>query len=139
MFSVLIAEPQGEIQARLYSFFASRGHTVVATAKDGMEAYAKIQLRKPDLVLLSVNLTRMDNIALARWVKAWSPATRVVFVTPHEGETFRQFVVLLSIEGSICALTLEKDLSAILTKFTQETVPSDTKHSSYNYSWGETL
>ena len=139
MSSVLIAEPQEEIQTGLSSFFSSRGHKVVETARDGVEAYAKIQLRKPDLVLLSVNLTRMDNIALARWVKAWSPATRVVFVTPHEGETFRQFAVLLSIDGSVCALTLEKDLPAIMTKFTEEIVPSNTKHSLYNYSWGETL
>lgn len=139
MFTVLIAEPQGEIQSRLKSFFAARGDEVVDTAEDGMEAYVKIQIRKPDLVLLDVSLTRIDNIALARWIKAWSPATRVVFVTPHEGETFSHFVNLLSIEGYACFSTLEEDLSALMTLFTRENVLYGANTISYNYTWGEAL
>ncbi len=132
MFSVLIAEPQEEIQARLSSFFSSRGHKVVETARDGMEAYAKIQIRKPDIVLLDINLTRMDNISLARWVKAWSPATRVIFLAPHEEETYRHFANLLPVEGYASFSSLEEDLSMILSLRTRDNTLSDTHALSYS-------
>ena len=56
------------------------GLTVVGTAKDGMEAIEKTKALKPDVVLLDIQMPKMDGLATLQRIMKESP-TRVIMLS----------------------------------------------------------
>jgi DNA-binding NarL/FixJ family response regulator len=54
---------------------------VVGTASNGAEALRMIEELRPDLVLLDLQMPRMNGLQVASWLTAEFPAIRVVIVT----------------------------------------------------------
>jgi DNA-binding NarL/FixJ family response regulator len=54
---------------------------VVGTASNGAEALKMIEELQPDLVLLDLQMPRMNGFQVASWLATEFPATRVVIVT----------------------------------------------------------
>ena len=54
---------------------------VVGTASNGAEALKMVEELQPDLVLLDLQMPRMNGFQVASWLAAELPATRVVIVT----------------------------------------------------------
>jgi two-component system chemotaxis response regulator CheB len=54
---------------------------IAGTAADGIEAVELVQLLKPDVVTLDVEMPRMDGIAALRQIMAKAPATRVIMIS----------------------------------------------------------
>jgi two-component system LytT family response regulator len=66
------------------------GDSLVVEARNGREAVARIRAEKPDLVLLDVQMPRMDGFAVIEAVGAdHMPA--VIFVTAHDRYAVRAF------------------------------------------------
>jgi two-component system, LytTR family, response regulator len=66
--------------------------TAVSEARNGREAVALIRQQKPDLVLLDVQMPRMDGFAVVQAVGAeHMPA--VIFVTAHDQYAIRAFEI----------------------------------------------
>ena len=66
------------------------GNSLVMEARNGREAVARIRAEKPDLVLLDVQMPRMDGFAVIEAVGAdHMPA--VIFVTAHDRYAVRAF------------------------------------------------
>ncbi len=59
-------------------FLAEEGHEV-ETAIDGLEAIAKVRLRRPDLLITEILVPKLDGLALCRQLKA-DPETRSIHV-----------------------------------------------------------
>jgi two-component system, cell cycle response regulator len=57
----------------------ARGYDVISTAADGLEALAKIEAEKPDIVLLDVILPKLDGFEVCRRIRA-DPATAHILV-----------------------------------------------------------
>jgi len=72
----------------------------VATAKDGVDALEKLDERVPDLMLLDIEMPRMDGYELATAMKA-DPRLRsvpIVMITSRTGEKHRQRAFELGVE-----------------------------------------
>jgi DNA-binding NarL/FixJ family response regulator len=54
---------------------------VVGTASNGAEALKMVEELQPDLVLLDLQMPRMNGLQVASWLTAEFPAIRVVIVT----------------------------------------------------------
>src|SRR3954453_7844227 len=57
--------------------------TLVGEAANGQAALDLVELRKPDVICLDVQMPGMDGIAVLRKIKEDHPDTRVIIVTGH--------------------------------------------------------
>ncbi|MCA9675696.1 MAG: response regulator [Myxococcales bacterium] len=76
MARILVVDDEPDIVRVVVKIMENRGH-LVATAHDGVEALERIQADPPDVIILDLNLPRMDGFEVCRRVKG-DPATRHV-------------------------------------------------------------
>jgi DNA-binding NarL/FixJ family response regulator len=67
---------------------AAPGLRVVAEAEDGQVALARIQAHRPDVVVLDIDMPKMDGFAVARAIRDQQLGAAVVFLTIHREEDF---------------------------------------------------
>ncbi|PKW25781.1 response regulator transcription factor [Phycicoccus duodecadis] len=65
---------------------ALEGVEVVGTAADGREAVHVVTETAPDVVLMDIQMPRLDGIEATRYLTGRSPAPRVVMLTMNEDE-----------------------------------------------------
>lgn len=78
---VLIVDDEAHIRLLLKTILESMGGEVVAQASNGEEAVQKFIEHKPDIVMLDINMPRMDGRQALREIKAASPQTTVIMLT----------------------------------------------------------
>jgi DNA-binding NarL/FixJ family response regulator len=64
------------------------GLEVVGVAADGQEAIAQATDLRPDLVLMDIEMPRMDGISATRWIRRRLPKTKVVVMTALTGDEY---------------------------------------------------
>lgn len=86
MIRVLLADDQDMVRAGLRLIMSAEPDlTVVAEAKDGVEAVSMARRLRPDVVLMDVRMPRLDGIAATRELtRANPPVTRVVVLTTFD-------------------------------------------------------
>ena len=82
---VLLADDHPLFLDGLKNLILSRGLEVVGTAQDGQEALEKARALRPDVVLMDVQMPRLDGLAATRLIKAELPAVKVVMLTMDDG------------------------------------------------------
>ena len=85
-FRLLVAD-DNEIQIEsILSFvdWAKLGVTEIKTARDGMEAYDIILEFRPHILILDIEMPRMDGLELARNLKESDIRIKVIFISCHE-------------------------------------------------------
>lgn len=72
--------------------FLERNHYKVVTAKDGMDAVAQLQEIKPDLMLLDIEMPRMDGYGVATHVRKTSTLKDlpIIMITSRTAEKHKQ-------------------------------------------------
>ncbi len=102
---LLIADDQPLFASSLEELLAPEDSVeVVGVAHDGAEAVELAASLDPDVVLLDVEMPRLDGFQAAERIKERSPATRIVIVTGTAGSEARadevESVVLKADVGS---------------------------------------
>jgi len=84
---VLVADDHQVVrQGILATLKPQRDMTVIAEAKDGLEAIALIKEHLPDVVLLDLRMPRMDGLDVAAEVKTSNLPIKVIILTAFESE-----------------------------------------------------
>lgn len=79
MIRVLIVDDSGFMRASLAHLLSSdKGLEVAGTAEDGLEAIEKVRLLRPDVVLLDIEMPRMDGLTALAYLMAEYPVPVVV-------------------------------------------------------------
>lgn len=82
MIRILLAEDHAVVRAGLEQLFATTGDiSVVATAADGEQAVALAAEHEPDVVLMDLEMPRMDGREATSRIVAARPTARVVVLT----------------------------------------------------------
>jgi DNA-binding NarL/FixJ family response regulator len=86
MIRLLIAEDHALVRAGLQQLVSTfEGVELVATAGDGAEAVALCLETEPDVVLMDLEMPRLDGIEATRRIAHESPTTQVVVLTSFSG------------------------------------------------------
>lgn len=86
---IVIAEDHVILRQGLKSLMdAHEDLEVVAEAGDGLEAIRGVEKEAPDLLLLDLNMPRMDGISVIRDIKKRFPETKIVILTMHRNEEY---------------------------------------------------
>src|SRR5438874_877113 len=73
---VLVVDDNPSVALLLQQMLSAEGHAV-ETASDGIEALGSVARHPPDLILLDLDMPRLDGFEVCRQIKA-SPATRLI-------------------------------------------------------------
>ena len=65
----------------LKNLLTLRGIEVVGTARDGMEAMDKARNLQPDIILMDIQMPKLDGLAATRLIKAELPDVKIVMLT----------------------------------------------------------
>jgi len=86
---IAIAEDHTIVRDGLRSLLSSEENfDVVGEAGDGMEAIRCVNSTAPDLLLLDLNMPRMDGISVIKEIKKLSPNIKILTLTMHKDEEY---------------------------------------------------
>ena len=89
---------------------------IVGEAADGLETVAKVRECFPDLVLLDLNMPRMNGIEAIKKIKEISPDIKVLILTIHEEEEYVYEVTRAGAEGYLQKDVKPDDLKAAIDR-----------------------
>jgi two-component system, NarL family, invasion response regulator UvrY len=87
--SVAVADDHNLIRSGLVELINTfPGYQVIFQAKDGNQVIGEINAgKRPDIVLLDINMPEKDGFETALWLKENHPAIKVIALSMHEKET----------------------------------------------------
>jgi DNA-binding NarL/FixJ family response regulator len=80
---LLIADDDEQTRELLGSELAARGFEVVALVANGLEAFQRVCILRPEVVLMDVRMPELDGIQSTALIKAQAPRTQVVILTAY--------------------------------------------------------
>jgi DNA-binding NarL/FixJ family response regulator len=78
---VLVVDDHALFRDGMASLLTAWGMEVVGQACDGLDAIEQARQLKPDLVLMDINMPRLDGVEATRVLRAEQPDVKVVIVT----------------------------------------------------------
>ena len=70
----------------LKTLLTLRGMEVVGTAEDGVEALEKARTLQPEVILMDIQMPRLNGLASTRLIKAEQPNAKIVMLTMSEND-----------------------------------------------------
>ncbi|MFI5236303.1 MAG: response regulator transcription factor [Ignavibacteriales bacterium] len=89
---------------------------IVGEAKDGYEAIQLIQKLSPDIVFMDISMPKMDGLTAAHLIKEKFPLVKVVIITIHEKEIFKEVAGTLPVDGFINKTAISHELPKLLKR-----------------------
>jgi CheY-like chemotaxis protein len=83
---------------------------VIAEAADGLEAVAKAQGMKPDLILLDIGLPQLNGIEAARRMQQLSPSSKIIFLSQNNDLDIVRAALSTGARGYVRKTDVKKEL-----------------------------
>src|ERR1700739_1332263 len=99
---ILIAEEHELFRSTVRSFIeAQPDYHVCGEAGDGIEAIEKVRQLRPDIVLMDINMPRMDGLEATRIIRREIPGCNVILVTQNHATIAREQARNVDAKGAI--------------------------------------
>jgi DNA-binding NarL/FixJ family response regulator len=83
---IFVVDDHSLFRDGVISLLEADGHQVIGQAGDGLAAVEAAPLLKPDLILLDINMPRMNGIEALRQIKVSLPEIKIIILTVSEDE-----------------------------------------------------
>ena len=83
---------------------------VIGTALDGQSAIAQVKNLQPDIVLMDIEMPKMDGIAATKYICDYLPDTRVIVLTSHDDRDYITKALEAGASGYLLKESLLEDL-----------------------------
>ncbi len=112
---VLVVDDHPVVRRGLISCLAERPSLkIVGEAADGEEAVRQAAALSPDIMLVDINMPRMDGLQLAEVLQKKAPAVRVVILSIHNKPEYVQRVMKAGARGYVLKDTAPEELVRVL-------------------------
>lgn len=68
-------------------------------AETGEEAYQLYRTKRPDLIIMDINMPGMGGLAAARHILEYNPDAKIMLLTMHDSKTFVARAIKMGIKG----------------------------------------
>lgn len=113
--SVLIADDDDEFRNLLRRLLQNEGEvTLVGEAEDGEEALRLAQRLQPQVILMDIDMPRMNGLEATRQIKSYRPEAKVIILGIHNEEAYRRAAKECGADGFVLKKTLSGALYSAL-------------------------
>jgi DNA-binding NarL/FixJ family response regulator len=88
----------------------TQGLVVIGEASDGLDAVQKAQELRPDLILLDIGLPKLNGIEVARLIRKFTPASKIVFLSQENSPLAVQAALDAGAGGFVAKLDAGSEL-----------------------------
>jgi DNA-binding NarL/FixJ family response regulator len=122
--TVLIVDDNAQLRAFMREIVAEASDLqVVGEAADGAEAMQLAQALRPAIVLLDLIMPQVNGLEVLRWIKVEHPETKVIIVTVHDEDAYRQAAEASGADAFLLKKTLGTDLLPTLQRLRGSLAP----------------
>jgi two-component system, NarL family, nitrate/nitrite response regulator NarL len=108
---LLLADDHPVVRKGIHSCLSRHAHLEIAgEAADGIEAVAKAREYAPDIILMDINMPKLDGVAVAELLHKESPRTKVIILSMHVKEEHVRRLVHAGVQGYILKDTSPDEL-----------------------------
>ncbi|EHO22084.1 hypothetical protein HMPREF9466_00173 [Fusobacterium necrophorum subsp. funduliforme 1_1_36S] len=88
----------------------------VYEAENGEEAFRLFEEYRPEIVLLDINMARLDGLSVAKKIKSLVPETKIAMITGYNYFDYAQKAIRIGVEDYILKPVSKQEISEIITK-----------------------
>jgi DNA-binding NarL/FixJ family response regulator len=87
--TVVLIDDHPLVRAGIKNFFDRTPHIkVIGESDNGMEAIAVIQQQQPDVVLVDIEMPRMNGIDLTLWLREHQPDVKIIILSSYDEDAY---------------------------------------------------
>ncbi|MHB8133098.1 MAG: response regulator transcription factor [Anaerolineaceae bacterium] len=102
LISVILADDHAVVRAGIRQFLEhSKKIQIIGEASDGEEVLSKLKFLQPDVVVLDIQMPKMNGIAVAEWIKKNHPHIGVLILTAYDDDPYIQAVLDAGANGYV--------------------------------------
>jgi HlyD family secretion protein len=108
---ILLADDQKFVLRKLQQMLSPKANLqVVGVAGDGQQAIALTESLRPDVVLIDIEMPKMNGIEAASAIKQRFPECKILVLSSHENPEYVQKIIVAGADGYILKTTPAEDL-----------------------------
>ncbi|MCG3706693.1 response regulator transcription factor [Aliarcobacter butzleri] len=142
-YKILFVEDENAIREN-YITYLKMFFNEVHEASDGEEAYKFYELHKPDILIVDINIPKMNGLELLKKIRQNDMTTKAIIMTAHSDNSFLFEAVTLKLTKYLVKPVNRKDLKDALELVIDELLNFDIQSIQKielpeNYSWDLTI
>lgn len=118
MIEVLLADDQFLILEGIKAILKHEPEIkIVGTAQDGQAAIAQAKKLRPDILLIDIEMPKMNGITATKYIRKYLPDTKIIVLTSHNSQDYIAEALLAGASGYLLKDSLIKDLKQAIYAF----------------------
>lgn len=121
VFTLLYAEDENKVQVKMTEYFESYFKTVYS-ASDGHEALDLYKRHSPDVVILDINMPKINGLEVARRIRQNDTKTRIIMMSAHSEKELLLQATEIDMSRYLIKPVAPYDLKQVLDKVASELI-----------------